>query len=159
MASYEVVAIQGLRRSEHRGVVLLESDEDSRVDALGTFRELPAKTEREIRTRMDTWIEGAQHNNRWFHGFRHPDFRDCFVFKWRQKNRNHRLYGFLINPCPSHRPRFRLCVLTNHAEKPQWETDTSELWIANLLRIDLRVHAAIRMMFADHALGAAPWTN
>ena len=149
MARYRVERIGGLKKSEHRAVVLLSSEDDHDVDALKTFNRLDVQRERELRSRFETWIDGVHHNNRWFHGFDHADYRECFVFKWKEKRLGHRLYGFLWHPCPRTNKRLQICVLTNHAEKTGWETDLRELDKAKALRADAYVRAAIAMAFDD----------
>jgi hypothetical protein len=158
---YQIVRVERLKTTERRGVVLLTSIHDSRVDAVAVFRGLCKGRERELRSRFETWIDGVQHQNRWFHGFDRPDCRDCFVFKWKEENVGQRLYGFLCHPLPRTKPRFLLCVLTNHGEKPhpQWETDPAELDVAKSLRVNAGVQAAIRWEFPDQAPGSAKWRN
>lgn len=153
MATYRIEDIEGLRKTEFRAVVLLVSEGDEEVDAAETFESLDAKRERELRTRFEAWIDGVHHNNQWFHGFNREGYRECFVFKWTEKRLRYRLYGFLCHPLPRTNKRFQVCVLTNHAEKSQWETDPSELNKANSLRVDSYVQAAIQMFFHDDAPG------
>ena len=161
-ASYSIVRVERLRVSDWRTVVLLGCSGDDDVDAVPIWAALDAKKQRELRDRFDTWIAGVQHNKLWFHGFTQDGYRECFVFKWRKgKGMGHRLYGFLINPMPTVNARFQVCVLTNHAEKPraQWETDLSELDIANALRVNMRVRAAVAMEFPDSRPGGKTWTK
>jgi hypothetical protein len=160
---YQIVPVDRLRRSEWRAVVLLRCGDNPALDAVAIFKSLdldPAR-KRELLDRFDAWIDGAVHNNRWFHGFDRQEYRDCFVFKWKQKNRGKRLYGFLYHPQPHTRPRFELCVLTNHADKPhpQFETDPRELDTAKSLRASVHVRAAIMMAFPDPIPGAKQWKN
>jgi hypothetical protein len=156
---YEIVRIAGLRPSERRCLVLLACDSDSEIDAVAVFDGLSVERSREVRSRFETWIDGVQHNNRWFHGFDQSGFRDCIVFKWKHENMGQRLYGFLCHPMPTTRRRFELCVLTNHGEKPhqQWETDLSELNKAKSLSADSCVRATIQMEFPDQTTGAKSW--
>ena len=164
--NYKIVRVPGLRLSPRRGVALLDSDTDSRVNAATMFAAMLADTTqidrvRELRTRFDHWIDGVQHNDRWYHGFKSSDYRECLVFKWKDVNVGQRLYGFLHHPLPKTNRRFLLCVLTNHAEKPlaQWETDTSELVIANALRLDGAALAAVAVEYLDQPPGAKQWPN
>jgi hypothetical protein len=162
---YQVVRIQGIRQSGRRGIVLLDCNGDDRVDAARVFGRMSADEQmvdrvRELRTRFDHWIDNVQTNDRWFHGFRsYPEYRECFVFKCKSENVGQRLYGFLCHPQRQTNARFELCVLTNHAEKPhaQWETDVSELTLANALRVNPAVLAAIAMEFPER--GAHTWKN
>ena len=161
---YELVSVEQLRPSSRRGVVLLRSDGDADIDAAATFGGPSSKKQRELRDRFDTWIEHApgQHNDLWFHGFTNTEaYRDCFVFKWREKEAGHRLYGFICHPQPNTNKRFQLCVLTNHGEKPRakWQTDLSELDIANRTRANRHVLAVISMNFPDQASGTKQWTS
>ena len=150
----DLVFIEGLRPSKRRGIALLRMDGDPAVDAVATFKALSQDREREVRSRFDTWIEGAQHNKRWFHGFDTKDYRDCMVFKWKHRNKGQRLYGFVSNPLPRTNRGFQLCVLTNHGEKVQWETDPAELNKARDLRGDPLVCAVIKMRFPDGQQGS-----
>jgi hypothetical protein len=156
---FEVVKLPELRQSTKRAIALLDCSHDSEVDAAKVYEALKQEPERlrEVRSRLDMWIEGAQPHKRYFHGFDKEGYRDCFVFKWKQKNRGQRLYGFLCNPKPQTDKPFRLCVLTNHAEKAQWETDPQELDKANALRIDPHVKAAIALAFPDGETGKKQW--
>lgn len=148
-ASYSVVRVAGTRPSERRAIALLVCDEDPELDAKEVLDSLGGKAEREVRTRFDHWIEGG-HNDRWFHGWPNDRrYKECFVFKWKEKRINHRLYGFLCNPRPTTNPRLRLCVLVSHATKSEWETDPSELNGAEGLRTKAPVKAAVASAFPD----------
>lgn len=152
MPTYLIEDIEGLKKSGFRAVVFLVLEGDEEVDAADTFSALEVKRERELRTRFEAWIDGL-HNDYWFHGFDREGYRECFVFKWKERRLGNRLYGFLCHPLPRTNKRFQVCVLTNHAEKSQWETDPSELEKANSLRRDSYVQGAIRMFFDDETPG------
>ena len=120
--TYEIELIDGQEITSRRGLVFLISEGDTFINAKSVFHELPKKKELEVRTRFDYWLDGGT-NDRWFHGWPDiPDYKDCFVFKWKQKNQNHRLYGFLCNPSLKS-PAFQLCVLVTDATKSTEKTD------------------------------------
>lgn len=128
-------------------MAFLCSDTDSTVDAKKAFDELAAKRERELRSRFDYWIDGGS-NKRWFHGWDVPQYRLCFVFKWKDK-KHQRMYGFLCHPMPNREPRLEICVLVLHAQKTEYETDAAELDRVNAIRVNETVLAAIRKAFPD----------
>ena len=145
---YLVQPILGLRRSARRVVALLRSDDDNRVNAGEAFENLSARQDREVRTRMDYWINGGT-NDRWFHGWPNdPKYKRCFVFKWKEQRQGKRLYGFLCHPKPSS-PRLSLCVLGIHATKNERETDISELDRIVGLMYDNSVKIAIKQSFEE----------
>src|SRR5260370_28781488 len=131
---YTVVRVQGLRLSRHRAIAFLVSDSNIKINSKATFDALPDKRMREIMTRFDHWIDGGTHDS-YFHGWPNdPLHKYCFVFKWKENKKHHRLYGFIFNPTPNSNPGFKVCVLFSHACKSQWETDPRELASANPLR-------------------------
>ena len=156
---YAVQQIPGLKPSKRRGIVFLLSREDQRVDALRVFERLGPNRKREILTRFDHWIDGNAWD-KYYHGWpNHPEYKHCFVFKWKENRQNHRFYGFLFNPCPVSNPAFQICVLVSHATKNEWETETGELDGANSLRLDRRVAAAINIAFPDSKEGDRKWLH
>jgi hypothetical protein len=157
--AYQVASIEGLKPSERRGIVLLSAEGLSDLNARPVFEALGDKHKRALLDRFDLWIEGKEHNNKYFHGWNDPTYRNCFVFKWKEKRQHHRLYGFLCHPQPNLRPRFELCVLVSHAIKASWETDPSELDGANGLRINPLVIGALVLAFPDKQSGEARWKN
>jgi len=145
---YIVVPVPELKPSERRGIVFL-NDGLGTLDALGAFNVLKVKYRRELLDRFDYWIGGGV-QDRYFHGWPNvPEYKDCFVFKWKENRNCHRLYGFLYHPQKRTRPRFQLCVLISHAVKKEWETDPQELIGAKQLRNELEVIRAIRERFPD----------
>src|SRR5690348_4382276 len=122
--SYEIVPIERLRRSDRREVVWLECVGDPALNAVVVFNRLNQNRKREILDRFDLWIEGSQHHPRWVHGFAWEPYRNCLVFKWKERNCGQRFYAFVCHPQPLSRPRFELCVVTNHAEKPHAQLET-----------------------------------
>ena len=144
---YAVVRIDGLKHSERRGIISLVCDDGDELNAARIFNALAPKQMRAVLDRFDLWIDGGVQDN-YFHGWPNvPEYKHCFVFKWKHKNRNQRLYGFLCHPQPRTRPRFQLCTLISHATKQKWETDPRELDGANELRNNLKVIAVIRDFF------------
>ena len=143
---YSLRRIEGLATSDRRAVALLECSQDKRVDAGEAFARLSVKKDRELRNRLDYWIQGGV-NDEWFHGWASSEpYRDCFVFRWKERRRNHRIYGFLCNPIPSN-PRFSVCVLVSHATKSQRRTDPAVLNRIHMLRRDAAVMAAVHEEF------------
>ena len=147
--AYSVVRIDGLKPSDRRGIVFLVREGDGDLNAAETFGVLEQKQKRAVFDRFDLWVDGDIKDN-YFHGWPNiPKYKQCFVFKWKHKKRNHRLYGFLYHPQPKTRPRFQLCVLISHATKNTWETDPSELDSANELRCNLEVITVVKAAFLD----------
>ena len=142
---YSVRRIEGLKQSSWRGVVFLECKQDEDIDAAAVFEKLDENRERELRDRFEYWIDGF-HHDKYFHGWKAPGYRECFVFKWRHKGKNHRFYAFLCHPKPSNY-RFQICVLVSHTTKSVWNTDSSELDEANKLRVNQDVISAIENEF------------
>ena len=150
---YAVVPINGLKPSERRGIIFLVRDDDDALNAAGTFDALEQKQKRAVLDRFDFWIDGGI-NDRYFHGWPNvPEYKQCFVFRWKHGRQNHRLYGFLCHPQPKVRPRFQICVLVSHATKNTWETDPGELDGANELRNKLEVIGVIKAFFAGMNTG------
>lgn len=144
---YSVELISGHRIGQ-RGIAFLVCVTDKNINAKSIFQKLKPKQERELRTRFDYWLDGGV-NNKWFHGWPNNDrYKDCFVFKWKESNRHHRLYGFLCNPLKD-RPSFRLCILSGHAWKNTWETDLSELDGVIKISKDISIHDAIEKVFRE----------
>ena len=142
---YSVRRIEGLKQSSRRGVVFLECKQDEDIDAAAVFEKLDENRERELRDRFEYWIDGF-HHDKYFHGWKAPGYRECFVFKWRHKGKNHRFYAFLCHPKPSNY-RFQICVLVSHTTKSVWNTDSSELDEANKLRVNQDVISVIENEF------------
>lgn len=123
------------------------------------FQRLSGNIVRQVRSRFDYWIDGGI-EPRYFHGWpNNLKYKDCWVFKWKESRRCHRLYGFLCHPRRLSNPRFQLCVLVSHATKNEWETDPTELDDANLLRADVLVIAAIEKAFPDTKGSTNQWLN
>lgn len=145
---YRIRHIEGLTPSDGRGVVFLTCEQDVDLDASAAFDDLSEKKERELRDRLDLWIEGCPYP-RYHHGWKDPEYSDCYVFKLRQKkDMMPRFYGFLSHPDPSS-PRFLLCVLFAHATKSGKYTDKGILKRANELRVDPDVVSVVEAEFAN----------
>jgi len=140
--SFVVTRIPNLRWSPKRGLAFLECSEDRSLNARRVYDKLKNKKRQMVRNRFDYWLDFGI-CDKYFHGWSNPQYRECFVFKW--KDRAHqRLYGFLINPMPRTNPGFQVCVLYSHAQKNTENTDSSELNEANILRQDQRVINAVK---------------
>lgn len=152
---YEVLHIGGLRLSQARGVVLLRASDES-LNAYPVFNSRDTsetsaqkKYARTLKDRFDFWIDGG-HRNNWFHGWpNHATYKDCFVFKWIERNIDQRIYGFLTHPMPKCKPSFQLCVLHTHTEKTRANTDTAYLDLAVQLKSSADVKRAITLAFPD----------
>ncbi len=123
---------------------------DKGLNASAVFDQLQPARAREVRTRFDHWIDAAQPNDKWFHGWPgHPRYGGCFTFKWKENRTNHRFYGFLCHPPLISDASFHLCVLVYHATKNERETDESELDRVCALRAQANVIAAIGEIYHD----------
>jgi hypothetical protein len=139
--SYVVEMVSG-HNITRRGLAFIICDNDQDIDAKVVFNGLDQKIQRTLHTRFDHWLDGGT-NDYWFHGWPNDaKHKDCFVFKWREKSQNHRLYGFLYHPL-SLDQGFQLCILVSHAKKNTWETDPRELDGANELKDEPAVKKAI----------------
>ena len=140
--TYAVEVLPEFNR-DGRGIAFLLSDDDRHVDALEAFDSLPEKNDFAVRTRFEAWLDHKT-NDRWFHGWpNHPDYKDCFVFKWKNNRQGFRLYGFLCKPDPLD-GSYQLCVLVLYATKNERETETSELDRVVERSRDEAVRAAVR---------------
>lgn len=129
-------------RTTRRGLAFLMCAGNQDIDAKVVFDKLSQKVERTLRTRFDHWLDGKTQDD-WFHGWPNDHrYRDCFVFKWKENRKNHRLYGFLCRPLLEDR-RFQLCILVSHATKNTRETDPRILPRLNILKDDQAVRNAI----------------
>lgn len=145
----------GFRR---RSIGFLEAKDDCEMNAGAVFDALTGKARQTVRTRMDRWKDGFNSPNWYFHGWNLPNYKDCFVFKWDDQQRSQRLYGFLCNPKPVSDPGFRACVLVYHVTKHEEKTEFVHLDRINKLRQDLRVQAAIKVIYPEFG-GRDKWTN
>lgn len=120
----EVLILPGFNR-DGRGIAFLKIEGDRHVDAKSVYDRLGENSLNAVRTRFESWLD-YMINDRWYHGWSHPNYRNCWVFKWKEKRHGRRLYGFLCNPREED-PSYQLCVLVLHAYKNEPEADTSEL--------------------------------
>lgn len=142
--------VPGLSRSTWRGIGFLEGN--AQLNANEAFCSFQMTEKNRVRAYMDEWIAGKNGPKTRFHGFDVADYRDCFVFKDRQKRVHQRLYGFLCHPDPNN-PRFQLCVLCIHATKTERETDKSELDRVNQWRVNGAAREAIAAIYRDYQKG------
>jgi hypothetical protein len=132
----------------------LEQEEESSLDAKSEFDSLSEKKDRDVRSRVDYWISAAPPNAKWFHGWPNDhEVRDCFCFRWNDRSRHHRLYGFICNPQPKTNARFQLCVLTYHDVKNDESTDRTLLLRSMKLSVSALVRMAINLEFPDDING------
>jgi hypothetical protein len=157
---YVVQRVARQRTSQRRAVAFLKSSTKNSFDAESTFLGLKRERERELRDRFDYWIDGwdgRRPNDKYFHGWpNHSAYKECFAFKWNEKGKCHRLYGFLIHPTPLTNPRFQVCVLVSHGMKTTWETDPRHLERARALACDPLVIQAVRQEFPEQSKGERP---
>src|SRR5262245_37913459 len=141
--------VAGTRQSDHRAIATLTVLNDMTIDSKVVLDLLPIKRRRELWDRFDYWIDGG-YQDKYFHGWPNdPSRKYCFVFKWRDKNQNHRMYGFLQNPTPKSNPRFQVCILVGHAVKTEWETDNAEIDPVNKLRTKPEIMDAVKRCFPE----------
>jgi hypothetical protein len=140
--SYEIEVV---RENQRRGVSFLICS-NPRVTAKGAFDGFSWEVERTFLTRFDAWIDWIDHK-KYYHGWDQSEFRGkyttCFVFKAREKQYFHRLYGFLCNP----RINYQLCVIITHILKTGWATNESDLKEVMDIRIIPGVQYAIDEYF------------
>ena len=136
-----------------RDVAFLESDEYAEINAWAVFLELNDKRQKEMLDRFDLWKRTDVHHAKYHHGFNAPpDCRDCHVFKRREGRIRYRYYGFKTHPWTN--ARYELCVLVNHGQKNQEETDPAELRTVNRYKDRPDVAQAILTAFPDPGGGA-----
>jgi len=115
---------------QRRGLAFLVYPKGSRVTAGDSFDGLPQQIKRKLHTAMDYWLGGFDNRPTHHHGWDKSQFSGKYVMLWvfkcRDDQAGHRLYGFLQNPDPK-RPRLRLCILVEYASKDQDETDEAIL--------------------------------
>lgn len=148
--AYAIQRIDGLIYGQsRRDVVFLQSTENGEINAWQVFERLKDKHRREMLDRFDLWKRGDQHHNKYFHGFTQTGYRECFVFKRKQAGTYHRFYGFLIHPQPNTNAQYHLCVLVQHGQKNDENTDPSELNFVNRVRLESGVQAAVKGAFPE----------
>ena len=129
--------------------IMEEGEGDSRIDARESFESLSEKKDRELRSRMDYWIDGGRKDS-WFHGWPNDhEVKECFCFRWDENKQHHRLYGFLYHPQPKTNASFQICALAYHDFKNDQSTDRTLLLRLMKLRENPNVKAAIGFVFPD----------
>lgn len=135
-----IARIDGLKTSSRRAIVFLIRNRG--LNGKSAFDKLSSARDIEVRNRFDHWIDGNT-CDKYFHGWRDPNYRHCFCFRWKEKRVHQRFYGFTSNPKPDDK-RFELCILVSHTAKTTEDTDLTILDEINRLRSDPDVTAAIQ---------------
>ncbi len=137
-------------RDQRRGLAFLVHPRDKRVTAKDGFIGLPDQIKKKLYTSMDYWLGGFDNKPSNHHGWNKSEYSGKYqmlwVFKCRDDQSGHRLYGFMQNPDPA-RPKLRLCVLVEYASKDQHQTDETILQRVELTRNQPSVIQAV----ADYA--------
>jgi hypothetical protein len=134
----------GVRQGEKRKVGLLEGHQD--LAATGGISCLTINQRRDLLSRIQRWIDGANGPKRWFHNFTNEAaYLMCFVFKAGE----HRFYGYLCHPLPNTNPGLQACVLCSHAVKHEWETDPAEKALVRRWSQNGEAKAALAKVFDD----------
>jgi hypothetical protein len=114
--SYTIQPVDGVKRSSRRAIAFLSCSGDSNIDAGVVFGGLNQKREREVRSRFDYWIDGSK-ADRWFHGWPNDaDYKQCFVFKWKDNQSAPSALWFPLQSTADHEPVFsvmRSCIPCN----------------------------------------------
>jgi hypothetical protein len=147
---FTVTRIPNLQTSTRRSLAFLECEGNKDINAKTVYDSL-GKKQGMVQSRFDYWLQGGIHD-KYFHGWRDPNFRECFVFKWKMRNQHQRLYGFLFNPKPRTDAAFQVCILVSHARKNTENTDPAELDYVNEIRIRAEVIEAIRREYPENDL-------
>ena len=135
-----------------RGIGFIEGENS--LDAGKRFNSLSRKTQEEMRNRIDHWLSGNKHD-KYHHGFPNDHtHHECYVLK----HQSLRLYGFLCNPKPETDRGFRLCVLTESADKHEWNTEPPILDRAMQMLRDPRATEAIAVTYPEYSRGKREWT-
>lgn len=139
--SPKVEFVDGQAVTQRRGILWAVGGRG--LDAKQVFEGLAPNHEAFLRDSMKAWIDGAQDIATRFHGFPNdPSFKDGYVFKWREKRVQHRIYGFKMRPgLPT--GNFETCVLAMHSTK---DTDETSPWMKKAiyrLRDDDEIRAAV----------------
>jgi len=138
--------------NSRRDVLFLASDEDRRITAYNAFEKLPITSERHLRSRFDSWIDGDKNNPKWYHGWNKSEFGGqytaCFVFKCKENKKQRRFYGFLCNP-QVFGGRYQACILVCHDFKNEHETHENNLKIVETIRTSLNIQRVINDFFKE----------
>jgi hypothetical protein len=148
-ADFEIVDIPGLATYPRRGVAFLVGPRRE-LDARDVFAGLLKNPRRTLLSRFDYWASEAPPNKRWFHGWPNDKrYKQCFVFKYNDKDIDQRMYGFLCHPRPKTAPRFQLCAIHTHDTKTSWETDKTIQELSLELLGNNHVINAIKFAYPD----------
>jgi hypothetical protein len=133
-------------RDQRRGLAFLVHPKDRRVTAKDSFNELPRQIKKKLHTAMDYWLGGFDNKPAHHHGWDKSEYSGKYVMLWvfkcRDDQAGHRLYGFLQNPDPR-RQRLRVCVLVEYSSKDRDETDEAILRRVESIRIQSAVIKAV----------------
>ncbi len=131
---------------------ILENETDiPSLNAKLKFDSLKPPKDRDVRRRFDLWLI-CRRNDNWFHGWPNDlSVKECFSFRWQEKGRHHRFYGFLYHPQPKTNPARQICVLTYHDVKNDWNTDRILLIRSMNLRNSQLVRDSISFIFQDES--------
>jgi len=139
-----------------RSVLFLISAVDNRITAYNEFKKLPTTSDRHLRARFDSWVDGNKNNPRWYHGWDKSEFSGkytaCFVFKCKENKKQRRLYGFLCNPKDWDRG-YQACILVCHDFKNEHETHENNLKTVEEIRTMLNVQRVIKDFFKEKENG------
>jgi len=145
---FKIEPIPKLQQSTRRGLAFLICDGDPNINAKAVYEALDDSKRTLVRNRFDHWLQGGIFP-KYFHGWNDPNYRECFVFKWKENDQHQRLYGFLIHPRPKTDLRLEICVLISHAQKNTEPTDPSELNGAKALRQNLEVVREVKNAYPE----------
>ena len=149
--TFVVTRILNLYQSSKRGLAFIQCPEDKSLDAKRIYDKLNDKKQRIVKNRFDHWLQGQTHDP-YFHGWSEPNYRRCFVFKWKDQGVDQRFYGFLMNPKERTNRSFQVCILFSHAQKSEKNTDPAQKNKANNLRQDQRVSVAVKQTYPESDL-------
>jgi hypothetical protein len=136
--------LTGVRQAAKRMVGLLEGQEE--LDTTSGIGSLAGNQRRDLLSRAQHWLDGANSPKRWFHNFPDdPVCPACFVFRVG----DHRFYGYLCHPLPKTNPALQVCVLCSHAIKHEWETDPAEKTLVKRWSLSNQARAALAEEFDD----------
>jgi hypothetical protein len=146
---YVFTIVPGHPPSGRRVIGFLEETGNLSLNAKQEFDSLKPNKDRDVHKRFDHWLGGARHD-KWFHSWPNDsEVKECFCFRWDEKNGHHRFYGYICNPQPRTNPPFQVCVLTFHDVKNDESTNRNLLLRSMKLRSDIMVRMAINFVFPD----------
>jgi hypothetical protein len=140
--------------AEKRRAVGFLEDSSGELDAAKEFAGLGVNKARELKSKMDYWIDGGPPHKKYCHGWDEQKYKHCWVFKLKNK----RFYGFVCHPRPDSDAGFLLCVLIYHDMKYQQESNYGLLDRINVLRESPSVTIAIKRIYPEYK-GGKTWPN